>query len=244
MLCGKPPAGGFAVRVTRGCKPTQSGGRSGGVRLGTRRRFAGGRSPAVMYSAIQFEGVPGVQVRDAEGANLKPQLGNRAGAIEFVDPGEVSSGSHGSEYTRRIAMMRLLFYWGRGDLVTKLSRLLTHGPCSHVELQFTDGTRVLGPSVLDRFHDTLGDHRRILREVERDGTVEPLRSGDQHPHSTSESIRDPGFVGLGQTPGVGNHCPLDPRAPGGRYSFAAENGQRHLETVAVGTQDRRSETLL
>jgi hypothetical protein len=38
-------------------------------------------------------------------------------------------------------MMKLLFYWGPGNLVTKIIRLLTHGPYSHVELQFTDGCR-------------------------------------------------------------------------------------------------------
>jgi hypothetical protein len=38
-------------------------------------------------------------------------------------------------------MMRLLFYWGPGNLVTKIIRLLTDGPYSHVELQFTDGER-------------------------------------------------------------------------------------------------------
>jgi hypothetical protein len=38
-------------------------------------------------------------------------------------------------------MMKLLFYWGPGNLVTKVIRLLTRGPYSHVELQFTDGCR-------------------------------------------------------------------------------------------------------
>ena len=38
-------------------------------------------------------------------------------------------------------MMKLLFYYGPGDLVSKIIRLLTHGPYSHVELQFTDGCR-------------------------------------------------------------------------------------------------------
>jgi hypothetical protein len=38
-------------------------------------------------------------------------------------------------------MMKLMFYWGPGNLVTKIIRLLTHGPYSHVELQFTDGCR-------------------------------------------------------------------------------------------------------
>jgi hypothetical protein len=38
-------------------------------------------------------------------------------------------------------MMKLVFYWGPGDLVTKVIRLLTNGPYSHVELQFTDGCR-------------------------------------------------------------------------------------------------------
>ena len=38
-------------------------------------------------------------------------------------------------------MMKLVFYYGPGDLVGKIIRLLTHGPYSHVELQFTDGCR-------------------------------------------------------------------------------------------------------
>jgi hypothetical protein len=38
-------------------------------------------------------------------------------------------------------MMQLVFYYGPGNLVTKTIRLLTHGPYSHVELQFTDGCR-------------------------------------------------------------------------------------------------------
>jgi hypothetical protein len=38
-------------------------------------------------------------------------------------------------------MMKLIFYYGPGNLVTKIIRLLTHGPYSHVELQFTDGCR-------------------------------------------------------------------------------------------------------
>jgi len=38
-------------------------------------------------------------------------------------------------------MMKLMFYYGPGDLVTKIIRLVTRGPYSHVELQFTDGCR-------------------------------------------------------------------------------------------------------
>src|ERR1700683_4817449 len=38
-------------------------------------------------------------------------------------------------------MMKLEFYYGPGDLVTETIRLLTRGPYSHVELQFTDGCR-------------------------------------------------------------------------------------------------------
>jgi hypothetical protein len=38
-------------------------------------------------------------------------------------------------------MMKLMFYRGPGDLVTRLIRLLTQGPYSHVELQFTGGRR-------------------------------------------------------------------------------------------------------
>ena len=38
-------------------------------------------------------------------------------------------------------MMRLMFYRGPGDIVTKLIRVLTNGPYSHVELQFTNGHR-------------------------------------------------------------------------------------------------------
>jgi hypothetical protein len=34
-----------------------------------------------------------------------------------------------------------MFYYGPGDSVTKVIRLLTKGPYSHVELQFTDGCR-------------------------------------------------------------------------------------------------------
>ena len=37
--------------------------------------------------------------------------------------------------------MRLVFYRGPGDLVTKTIRLVTHGPYSHVELQFSTGKR-------------------------------------------------------------------------------------------------------
>jgi hypothetical protein len=37
--------------------------------------------------------------------------------------------------------MKLVFYYGPGDMVTKIIRFLTHGPYSHVELQFTDGCR-------------------------------------------------------------------------------------------------------
>ncbi|MGA3242277.1 MAG: hypothetical protein ABSG03_39005 [Bryobacteraceae bacterium] len=38
-------------------------------------------------------------------------------------------------------MMRLVFYRGPGDLITRIIRLLTNGPYSHVELQFTNGNR-------------------------------------------------------------------------------------------------------
>jgi hypothetical protein len=38
-------------------------------------------------------------------------------------------------------MMKLVFYYGPGNLVTKIIRLVTLGPYSHVELQFTDGCR-------------------------------------------------------------------------------------------------------
>jgi hypothetical protein len=37
--------------------------------------------------------------------------------------------------------MRLMFYSGPGDLVTKIIRMVTKGPYSHVELQFTNGWR-------------------------------------------------------------------------------------------------------
>lgn len=38
-------------------------------------------------------------------------------------------------------MIKLMFYWGPGDFVTRLIRRLTGGPYSHVEMQFTDGCR-------------------------------------------------------------------------------------------------------
>jgi hypothetical protein len=38
-------------------------------------------------------------------------------------------------------MIKLVFYRGPGDLVTKIIHLLTMGPYSHVELQFSDGCR-------------------------------------------------------------------------------------------------------
>ena len=37
--------------------------------------------------------------------------------------------------------MRLVFYRGPGDLMTRIIRVLTNGPYSHVELQFTNGKR-------------------------------------------------------------------------------------------------------
>jgi hypothetical protein len=37
--------------------------------------------------------------------------------------------------------MKLMFYCGPGDLITRLIRLLTKGPFSHVELQFSNGWR-------------------------------------------------------------------------------------------------------
>jgi len=37
--------------------------------------------------------------------------------------------------------MKLAFYFGPGDLMGKIIRLLTFGPYSHVEIQFTDGCR-------------------------------------------------------------------------------------------------------
>lgn len=37
--------------------------------------------------------------------------------------------------------MKLMFYHGPGDLVTKLIRCITNGPYSHVELQFRNGWR-------------------------------------------------------------------------------------------------------
>ena len=37
--------------------------------------------------------------------------------------------------------MKLVFYSGPGDCVTKIIRLVTHGPYSHVELQFANGCR-------------------------------------------------------------------------------------------------------
>jgi len=38
-------------------------------------------------------------------------------------------------------MMKLVFYRGPGNIITRLIRLLTNGPYSHVELQFTGGRR-------------------------------------------------------------------------------------------------------
>jgi hypothetical protein len=38
-------------------------------------------------------------------------------------------------------MIKLMFYWGPGDYVTRLIRRLTGGPYSHVEMQFSDGCR-------------------------------------------------------------------------------------------------------
>jgi len=38
-------------------------------------------------------------------------------------------------------MIKLMFYYGPGDRITTTIRLLTGGPYSHVELQFTDGCR-------------------------------------------------------------------------------------------------------
>lgn len=38
-------------------------------------------------------------------------------------------------------MMRLVFYRGRGDMVNKIIRMITNGPYSHVELQFSSGRR-------------------------------------------------------------------------------------------------------
>jgi hypothetical protein len=38
-------------------------------------------------------------------------------------------------------MMRLMFYRGPGNMLTKIIRVLTNGPYSHVELQFTNGHR-------------------------------------------------------------------------------------------------------
>lgn len=37
--------------------------------------------------------------------------------------------------------MKLMFYFGPGDLVTRLIRVITRGPFSHVELQFSNGWR-------------------------------------------------------------------------------------------------------
>ena len=56
--------------------------------------------------------------------------------------------------------MKLVFYWGPGDLVTKVIRMLTRGPYSHVELQFTDGTRFFssGHGLLQGSH-MVRDHR-------------------------------------------------------------------------------------
>jgi hypothetical protein len=38
-------------------------------------------------------------------------------------------------------MMKLMFYRGPGDIVTKIIRMYTSGPYSHVELQFSNGRR-------------------------------------------------------------------------------------------------------
>jgi len=57
-------------------------------------------------------------------------------------------------------MMKLVFYWGPGDLVTKVIRLLTAGPYSHVELQFSDGNRFFssGHGLLQGSH-MVRDHK-------------------------------------------------------------------------------------
>lgn len=39
-------------------------------------------------------------------------------------------------------MVKLVFFWGPGDVVSRIIRVLTRGPYSHVELQFTDGSRM------------------------------------------------------------------------------------------------------
>ena len=56
--------------------------------------------------------------------------------------------------------MRLVFYRGPGDLVTKIIHLLTGGPYSHVELQFSDGCRFFssGHGIFQGSH-IICDHR-------------------------------------------------------------------------------------
>jgi hypothetical protein len=57
-------------------------------------------------------------------------------------------------------MMKLMFYRGPGNIVTKIIRVYTRGPYSHVELQFTNGTRFFtsGHGVLQGAH-MVRDHR-------------------------------------------------------------------------------------
>jgi len=38
-------------------------------------------------------------------------------------------------------MMKLMFYRGPGNIITRIIRFLTRGPYSHVEMQFTNGRR-------------------------------------------------------------------------------------------------------
>jgi hypothetical protein len=57
-------------------------------------------------------------------------------------------------------MMKLMFYRGPGNIVTKIIRAYTRGPYSHVELQFTNGTRFFtsGHGVFQGAH-MVRDHR-------------------------------------------------------------------------------------
>jgi hypothetical protein len=57
-------------------------------------------------------------------------------------------------------MMKLKFYRGPGDMVTKIIRVLTNGPYSHVEVQFSNGHRFFasGHGVFQGAH-MIRDHR-------------------------------------------------------------------------------------
>jgi hypothetical protein len=96
--------------------------------------------------------------------------------------------------------MRLVFCRGPGDPITRIIRLLTHGPYSHVEIQFTNGKKFFssghgeyqGVHIVNdkKVYGPLWDSVVIPATQEQEGAAEQFTSLSCHSTLVYSSVPD------------------------------------------------------